>query len=231
MAIGEIMRINLFSVNATALTLHGEIETANDVLSAWRKVGLESDDDLDNENKHVKMLHAIAGYTSRGQVHQVLFSLTSHRRDDTEKAPWYMHLQYLCPASEGRDIRNPPREVTRNTRKLEEFLASSVFKNVTSDLHFDISYRFEPDSVETIIAVPLIKFNDDSLPFTDIRGVRLTKETRSEVEYTVALNSTRSGMISLDVSFHTDDALDTRLPQNLLVRANNILSKFITKRD
>ena len=225
------MRINLFSVNATALTLHGEIQTTDDIVSVWREVGLGYDENLGNENLHVDMLHAIAGYRSRGQVHQILFSLTSHRHGDAENEPWYMHLQYLCPASEEREIRNPPREVTRNTRKLEEFLDSIVFKNVASDLHFDISYRFEPDSVETIIAVPLIKFNDDSLPFTDIRGVRLTKETRTEVEYTVALNSTRRGVINLSVSFHTDETLNTRLPANLLTRANNIVSKFITKKD
>ena len=158
------MRINLFSANVTALTLHGEIQVAGDPASAWRESGFTDDDYVGQGSGHIEMLSSIAGYRSRGQVHQMLFSLTSHRHDEADSSSWYVRLNYVCPASEGRSIRNPPRRALESTRKLELFLNSNALGDATSDLHFDADYRFEPDTVEPIIEVPLIRFNDDSLP-------------------------------------------------------------------
>ena len=225
-----IMRINLFSANAAALTLHGEMQLEGDMLSAWREVGLDYDERLLSESRH-NILSTIAGYISGGNAHQILFTLSRHSPGDSDDAPWYLHLDYACPAVEGRELRRPPRQARENTRKIEALLGKSALSGATSDFHFDLSYTFEQDSIETIIAIPLIQFNDSSLPFTNIRGLRLTKESETGSEYEVMLNVRRNGVIHLDVSFHSTETLNTRLPNRLLSQANGIMTKFIKKKD
>ena len=227
----ETMRINLYSVNATALTLHGDIRTSNDLTSAWREAGLPYDEDLQGRHRHVEVLSAVAGYRLQEKAHQIQFTLSRHVHDGSDDLPWYMQFDYLCPASEGKDLRPPPREAIRNMRKIQALLGESVFSEIKSDFHFDLNYRFAPDSVETVVSIPLIKINDASFPFTHVRGLRLTKETESGVEYAIALSVVRSGVTSLNVSFHTTDALSARLPSVLMSKANGIKSKFITKKD
>lgn len=228
-----IMRINLFSANAAALTLHGEIQLEGDMLSAWREVGLDYDDGSQRENRHLDILSTIAGYRSGGNAHQILFRLSRHRHDGSDDSPWYLHLNYICPAAEGRHLQNPPREAIGNTRKLETLLDESALSGAVSDFHFDLNCTFEQGSIETIIAIPLIQFNDSSLPFTNIRGLRLTKEKEAGTgsEYEVVLNARRNGMINSNVSFHSTEALNTRLLNKLLTQANDIMAKFIKKKD
>lgn len=225
------MRINLFSANATVLTLHGEMRTQEDIVSVWRGIGLPYDESLGGKDRHIEILSCIAGYHIRGQVHQILFALSRHEHDDSDNHPWYLQLDYTCPASEGRTLRNPPREARENTRKLIALFSESALSGVEADFHFDSRYRFAAASVETIISVPFIKFNDASLPFTSITEVRLSKETENDTDYDVTLSAVRSGTIDIRVSFHMNEPLNTQLPGNLLKRANNIMSKFITKKD
>lgn len=94
-----IMRINLFSANAAALTLHGEMQLEGDMLSAWREVGLDYDERLLSENRHLDILSTVAGYRAGRNAHQILFRLSRHRHDGSDDAPWYLHLNYICPAA------------------------------------------------------------------------------------------------------------------------------------
>ena len=95
-------------------------------------------------------------------------------------------------------------------------LGESAFSGAMSNFHFDLNCTFEQDSIETIIAIPLIQFNDSLLPFTNIRGLRLTKESETGSDYEVVLNARRNSMINLNVSFHSTEALNIRLPNRLL---------------
>ena len=227
------MRINLFSANAAALTIHGDVQVEGDMLAAWQEVGLSYNESLWHENRQVEILTAVAGYRSSRNIHQILFGLSRQRHDDSGDDPWYLHMNYICPAVEGRTIDAPPPEVRGNTNKIKALLDESLLAGVNADFYFDLSYSFPQDSVETIIALPLIKFNDASLPFTNIRGLRLTKEseTDDETEYEVTLNTDRSNALNLNVSFHTNDPLSAQLPKRLMTRANAIMSKFIIKKD
>ena len=227
------MRINLFSENAAALTIHGEVPVDGDMLAAWKEVGLDYNESLWHENRHVEILSVVAGYSAGKNIHQILFSLSRHKQDDSDVSPCYLHIDYICPAVEGRTINAPPQEARENTNKIKALLDESLLAGVNADFYFDLSYSFPQDSVETIIALPLIKFNDASLPFTNIRGLRLTKEseTDDETEYEVTLNADRRNTLNLNVSFHANEPLNTQLPKKLMTRANGIMSKFIIKKD
>lgn len=227
------MRINLFSTNAAALTIHGEVPVDGDMLAAWKEVGLDYNESLWSESRHVETLSAVAGYSAGKNIHQILLSMSRHRHDDSDAAPWYLHIGYICPTVEGRTINSPPQEARENTNKIKALLDESPLSGVNADFYFDLTYSFPQDSVETIIALPLIKFNDASLPFTDIRGLRLTKETETdnEPEYEVTLNANSDNTLNLNVSFRANEPLNAQLPKILMTRANAIMSKFIIKKD
>lgn len=227
------MRINLFSENAAALTIHGEVPVDGDMLAAWKEVGLDYNESLWHENRHVEILSTVAGYSVNKNIHQILLSLSRHKHDDPDAAPWYLRVDYVCPAIEGMTIDAPPQEARENTSKINALLDESLLSGVAADFHFDLNYRFPQASVETIIALPIIKFNDASLPFTDIRGLRLTKEAENddEPEYEVTLNADRRNTLNLNVSFHANEPLNARLPKRLMTRANGIMSKFIIEKD
>lgn len=227
------MRINLFSANAAALTIHEYVQVEDDRLATWREVGLSYNDALWSENRQVEILTAIAGYRSSRNIHKILFVLSRQRHYDSDGDPWYLPMDYICPAVEGRTIEAPPSESRGNARKIEALLDESLLSGVNADFRLDLNYSFPQASVETIIAVPLIKFNDRSLPFTNIRGLRLTKESESddEPEYEVALNAKRNNTLNVDVRFHANEPLNARLTKRLITCANAIMSKFIIKKD
>ena len=216
------MRIDLFSSKAASLTLLGKLQTSNDLISAWRDSGFTY-----KEGRHVRALYSVSGYRRSGNAHRVLLDISSHRHTDETPDSWDFSLRYSCPAIAGSPLSNPPRNVTARTKRLESFFSSNIITSVSTEIHCHATYVFQPNTVDPIVVIPLITFNDSSLPFTDIGGIRLVKKSGDQTEYEVFLDKGENDEIHVGISFDAFFALNTREPRRMLLKASQILSSFI----
>ena len=220
------MRIDLYSSKGVSLTLFGELQTPNDLASAWRDAGFTY-----KEGQHITALRSVGGYRRAGCAHRVSLDISTHKRSDGTVDNWDFSLRYSCPILLGRPLRNPPRNVTSRTKQLESFLSLSEVTNISTEVHCHVDYVFQPSTVDSIVVIPLMQFNDSSLPFTEIGGVRLVKSTNNHTEYEVFLDEGDNGELHVGISFHSNIKLNIREPGRMLLKSNQILSKFIAARN
>ena len=220
------MRIDLFSSNAASVTLLGTLQTPDDLISAWRDSGITY-----KEGQHVRRLYSVGGYRRAGSVHRVLLDISSHKHADESIGSWDFSLRYRCPTILGSPLSNPPRDVTARTKRLERFFSTNVVKSISTEIHCHVTYAFKRNTVDPIVVMPLVRFNDSSLPFTDISGIRLVKNVDDQTEYEVVLDKDHNGDLHVGISFDSNISLNARELGGLLAKANQILSSFIKYRN
>ena len=223
------MRIDLFSSNATALTIKSEFYAPLDLISNWKNAGLEAVE----QNAPMKMLAAMGGYTLKGKQHHIALTLLGEDEEDGsyDELLWSMELEYEILKEEDGTVAPMPREITRQTRKIREFLDSQVFKNITppSTLHSVAYYDYDLDTIEPIIALPIRHDGGEELPFTEIVGVRAIKRFGPFVEYTVTIDMKSDTHFALAVIFQSDRSITSKTPAYILKRSNALEEMFTIK--
>ena len=219
------MRIDLFSSQAASVTLLGTLQTPEDLTSAWCDAGFTY-----KEGQHLKRLYSVGGYRRAGTAHRVLLDISSHKHADETIDTWDFSLRYSCPTILGSPLSNPPRNVTARTKRLEEFFSTNLVKGISTEVHCHVTYAFQPNTVDPIIVMPLIKLTESSIPFTDISGIRLVKNVAGQTEYEVFLDKDNNGAHHVGISFDSTISLNVREFGKMLTASNQILSSFIKHR-
>lgn len=220
------MRIDLFSSNATALTIKSDFYAPHRLISNWKNAGLE----FVEQDAPLKMLAAMGGYTLKGKRHHITLTLLGEEDEDgsDDELFWSMELEYGSVPEEDVPVAPMPREITRQTRKIGKFLDSQVFKNIThpSTLHSVAYYDYDLNTVEPIIALPIGHDGGEELPFTEIVGVRAIKRFGPFIEYTVTIDMKSDSDLTLAVIFPSVRPITSNIPANILKRSNTLVDLF-----
>lgn len=214
------MRIDLFSQKTFRLRIHGPIKTSNQLVSL-------AEEAVTGQNADGPAFYAIEGYSVQNRAHKITVSIV---QDDQESDGYQLSLVYECPEVVGGELRPPPSNALRTTSKLEALLSSDAFLDLTAEFHCDAHFAHPYSRVSTLMPLPFLTVNHPDAPFSEIRGVRFSKDEDDNHLYSASVDYyPRMGTVRSTVQFHMESELSVDMPRGFFSRATRILEKFVVQ--
>ena len=113
--------------------------------------------------------------------------------------------------------------LTRDFDAIQRILALIGTIDQESHLHCQIRWAFPKDRFETLVRLPLMRFDVPSIPFVQVSGVRLTTSSDDDV----ILDLLDDESIDVTASFTFDDFFSMTTAQNVLRSGEDLIRPLV----
>jgi hypothetical protein len=114
--------------------------------------------------------------------------------------------------------------------KVEQLI--DVLSNIRQEATFNCSVTFQfgkREPASSVVVLPIRISRSATIPFDEVRGIRLVKLEDNKILYSVILDLTSEGALHQNIGFSHSANFSRTLVDDILHKATDISRKFITK--